>query len=115
MALKAGEKVFQFTTMADDKTTLFVVRNGLSVPDRQVKLDGRRQTYKEYSDYIKESGKMMRTWLETKNPETGKTGMEMLQAIPDEAPGKNGQTTNPRKKAMNELWVKFRRVALIKQ
>jgi hypothetical protein len=116
VAQKAGEKVFQFTTLADDKTLQFVVKNGLSIPDRQPRpSDGRRQTYPEYAAYMRESGKMMRNWLETKNPETGKTGMEMLQAIPDEAPGKNGQTTNPRKKAMNGLWVKFRRVALMKQ
>jgi hypothetical protein len=116
VAQKAGEKVFQFTTLADDKTLQFVVKNGLSIPDRQPRpSDGRRQTYPEYAACMRESGKMMRTWLETKNPETGKTGMEILQAIPDEAPGKNGQPTNPRKKAMNELWVKFRRVALMKQ
>lgn len=115
VAQRVGEKVFQFTTMTDDKTALFVVKNGLSVPDRQRKADGRRQTYPEYSEYMRESGKMMRNWLETKNPETGKTGMEMLQSIPDEAPGKNGRPTNPRRKAMNELWVKFRRVALMKQ
>ena len=112
---RVGEKVFQFTTMTDDKTALFVARNGLSIPDRQRKADGKRQTYPEYSAYMRESGKMMRNWLETKNPETGKTGMEMLQSIPDEAPGKNGRPTNPRQKAMNELWVKFRRVALMKQ
>ena len=112
---RVGEKVFQFTTMTDDKTALFVARNGLSIPDRQRKADGKRQTYPEYSAYMRESGKMMRNWLETKNPETGKTGMEMLQSIPDEAPGKNGRPTNPRRKAMNDLWVKFRRVALMKQ
>jgi hypothetical protein len=116
VAQKAGEKVFQFTTLADDKTLQFVVKNGLSIPDRQPKpSDGKRQTYPEYSAYMRESGKMMRNWLETKNPETGKTGMEMLQSIPDEAPGKNGRPTNPRRKAMNDLWVKFRRVALMKQ
>jgi len=110
------EKVFQFTTLADDKTLQFVVKNGLSIPDRQRKpSDGKRQTYLEYSAYVRESGKMMRNWLETENPKTGKTGMEMLQAIPDKITVEKGKTVNLRKKEMNKLWVDFREVALTKQ
>ena len=116
IAQKAGEKVFQFTTIADDKTLQFVVKNGLSIPDRQRKpSDGKRQTYLEYSAYVRESGKMMRNWLETENPKTGKTGMEMLQAIPDKITVEKGKTVNLRKKEMNKLWVDFREVALAKQ
>ena len=112
---RVGEKVFQFTTMTDDKTALFVARNGLSIPDRQRKADGKRQTYREYSAYMRESGKMMRNWLETKNSKTGKTGMEMLQSIPEEVPGEKGKPINLRKKEMNKLWSEFRQVALLKQ
>ena len=113
---KAGEKVFQFTTLADDKTLQFVVKNGLSIPDRQPKpSNGKRQTYLEYSAYMRESGKMMRNWLETKNSKTGKTGMEMLQSIPEEVPGEKGKPINLRKKEMNKLWSEFRQVALLKQ
>ena len=113
---RVGEKVFQFTTMADDKTALFVVKNGLSIPDRQLKpSNGKRQTYLEYSAYMRESGKMMRNWLETKNSKTGKTGMEMLQSIPEEVPGEKGKPINLRKKEMNKLWSEFRQVALLKQ
>ena len=115
VAQKAGEKVFQFTTLADDKTLQFVTKNGLSVPDRQRKIDGKRQTYPEYSAYMRESGKMMRNWLETKNSKTGKTGMEMLQSIPEEVPGEKGKPINLRKKEMNKLWSEFRQVALLKQ
>ena len=116
VAQKAGEKVFQFTTLADDKTLQFVVKNGLSIPDRQPKpSDGKRQTYREYSAYMRESGKMMRNWLETKNSKTGKTGMEMLQSIPEEVPGEKGKPINLRKKEMNKLWSEFRQVALLKQ
>jgi hypothetical protein len=116
VAQKAGEKVFQFTTLADDKTLQFVVKNGLSIPDRQPKpSDGKRQTYPEYSAYMRESGKMMRNWLETKNSKTGKTGMEMLQSIPEEVPGEKGKPINLRKKEMNKLWSDFRQVALLKQ
>jgi hypothetical protein len=116
IAQKAGEKVFQFTTLADDKTLQFVVKNGLSIPDRKRKpSDGKRQTYLEYSAYVRESGKMMRNWLETKNTKTGKTGMEMLQAIPDKITVEKGKTVNLRKKEMNKLWVDFREVALTKQ
>lgn len=112
---KAGEKVFQFTTLADDKTLQFVTKNGLSVPDRQRKINGKRQTYPEYSAYMRESGKMMRNWLETKDSETGKTGMEMLQSIPKEVPGEKGKPIDLRKKEMNKLWSEFRQVALLKQ
>ena len=116
VAQKAGEKVFQFTTLADDKTLQFVVKNGLSIPDRQPKpSNGKRQTYPEYSAYMRESGKMMRNWLETKNSKTGKTGMEMLQSIPEEVPGEKGKPINLRKKEMNKLWSEFRQVALLKQ
>jgi hypothetical protein len=116
IAQKAGEKVFQFTTLADDKTLQFVVKNGLSIPDRKRKpSNGKRQTYLEYSAYVRESGKMMRNWLETKNLKTGKTGMEMLQAIPDKITVEKGKTVNLRKKEMNKLWVDFREVALTKQ
>ena len=64
---------------------------------------------------MRESGKMMRNWLETKNSKTGKTGMEMLQSIPEEVPGEKGKPINLRKKEMNKLWSEFRQVALLKQ
>lgn len=108
VAQKAGEKVFQFTTLADDKTLQFVVKNGMTVPDRQRKRDGRRQTYLEYSAYMRESGKMMRAWLES-------GGMEALQKLPAERKNSKGKTVYPRKEAMNDRWKVFRNRALVTQ
>jgi hypothetical protein len=108
VAQKAGEKVFQFTTLADDKTLQFVVRNGLSVPDRQRKSDGRLQTYREYSDYIRKSGKQMRAWMES-------GGMDALQKLPAERKNSKGRTVYPRKEALNDRWAAFRRNVLVTQ
>ncbi len=108
VAQKAGEKVFQFTTLADDKTLQFVVKNGMAVPDRQRQRDGRRQTYLEYSAYMRESGKMMRAWLES-------GGMEALQKLPAERKNSKGKTVYPRKEAMNDRWKVFRNRALVTQ
>ena len=57
---------------------------------------------------MRESGKMMRAWLES-------GGMEALQKLPAERKNSKGKTVYPRKEAMNDRWKVFRNRALVTQ
>ena len=97
LLLRAVERVLQVTTISRDAALLFVTNNGLSVPDRQRKADGNLQTYSEYNDYMRKSGKRLRGLLEQ-----GLQGQ--LQAIPEEGVSDSGKKTFPRRAALNDVW-----------